>query len=100
MCHQYPDPRTGEPINFNFLPTYATAALGVYPHTIQVYSFDDPTSGVYGNDNFKHMEEYLVYEAKMKPKTNRTVLFYGETSYWYVVGSTVCVDVGNFSVLD
>lgn len=33
---KYPDPRTGEPINFNFLPTYAAGGLGVMPHTVQV----------------------------------------------------------------
>lgn len=43
---------------------------------------NDPTNGVYGNDNFSHMEEYLVYEAKKKPETGRIVLYYGETSYW------------------
>ena len=35
-AYKYPDPRTGEPINFNFLPTYADAGLGVMPHTVQV----------------------------------------------------------------
>lgn len=33
---KYPDPRTGEPINFNMLPTYAAGGLGVMPHTVQV----------------------------------------------------------------
>jgi hypothetical protein len=32
----FPDPRTGEPINFNFLPTYASTGLGVMAHTVQV----------------------------------------------------------------
>ena len=100
VCEQFPDPRTGEPINFNFLPSYAIPALGVYPHTIQVfiytllvaisyhvcdctlpqaYSLDDPSSGVYGNHNFTYVEEYLVHEAKQR---GRTVLYYGETAYW------------------
>lgn len=34
---KYQDPRTGEPINFNFLPTYASSGLGVMPHTVQVH---------------------------------------------------------------
>lgn len=34
---KYPDPRTGEPINFNFLPTYAENTLGAMPHTVQVH---------------------------------------------------------------
>jgi len=37
-CQDFPDPRTGEPINFNFLPTYASSDLGVLPHTVQAYS--------------------------------------------------------------
>lgn len=138
VCPDFPDPRTGEPINFNFLPTYAIPELGVFPHTIQVYSFDDPTSGVYGNHDFGYMEDYLVFESKRNNERysadmkdghqhqgkvlhygknvheggsefnhseiaekdnvqspvrspqrvdknnhrNRTVLYYGETSYW------------------
>jgi hypothetical protein len=37
-CEDYPDPRTGEPINFNFLPTYTHPGMGVFPHTVQVRS--------------------------------------------------------------
>ena len=40
---------------------------------------DDPTAGAYGNKNFSYMEEYMVYEAK---RSNRSVVFYGETAYW------------------
>ena len=29
--------------------------------------------------NFSYMEEYMVYEAK---RSNRSVVFYGETAYW------------------
>jgi hypothetical protein len=36
-CDNILDPRTGEPINFNFLPTYAHPGMGVFPHTVQVY---------------------------------------------------------------
>jgi len=39
-AYKYPDPRTGEPINFNFLPTYADKGLGVMPHTVQVVNRD------------------------------------------------------------
>ena len=35
-CEDYKDPRTGEPINFNFLPTFAHPGMGVFPHTVQV----------------------------------------------------------------
>jgi hypothetical protein len=78
-CNDFPDPRTGEPLNFNFLPTYATPALGVFPHTVQVYGLDDPTAGAYGNKNFSYIEDYMVMEAK---RGNRSVIFYGETAYW------------------
>jgi hypothetical protein len=78
-AYKYTDPRTGEPINFNFLPTYASNGLGVLTHTVQVYSFDDPTAGAYGNDNFTYMSDYMNYEASLK---KRDVLYYGETAYW------------------
>lgn len=76
---KYPDPRTGEPINFNFLPTYASAGLGILPHTVQVYSFEDPTAGAYGNANFSYMLDYMVYEASAG---KREVVYYGESAYW------------------
>jgi hypothetical protein len=76
---KYPDPRTGEPINFNFLPMYASGGLGVLPHTVQVYSFDDPTAGAYGNANFSYMSDYMTFEASMN---KREVVYYGESAYW------------------
>lgn len=78
-CENYFDPRTGDPLNFNFLPTYAHSGMAVFPHTVQMYAFDDPTAGAYGNDNFSYVEDYLVYEAKLG---KRSVMYYGETSYW------------------
>jgi hypothetical protein len=78
-CTGYPDPRTGDPLNFNFLPTFAHPSMGVFPHTVQMYGLDDPTGGTYGNRDFGYMEDYLVYEAK---KGQRSVVFYGETAYW------------------
>ena len=78
--YKYPDPRNkSQPINFNFLPTYAAAALGVMPHTIQAYSFDDPTAGAYGNSNFSYVSDYMTFEAA---QGRRDVLYYGETAYW------------------
>ena len=81
-CHNYLDPinnSSRNQLNFNFLPTYATSKLGVFPHTVQIYALDDNTAGAYGNQNFSYMEDYLVYEAKQK---KRSVVYYGETSYW------------------
>jgi hypothetical protein len=79
--YKYPDPRYAEnkPINFNLLPTYADPGLGVMPHTVQVYSFDDPAANVYGNTNFSYMSDYMLYEASLK---RRDVLYYAETAYW------------------
>ncbi|KAJ1441705.1 hypothetical protein B484DRAFT_415090 [Ochromonadaceae sp. CCMP2298] len=79
---KYPDPRdpTGtSPINFNFLPTYARAGLGVMPHTVQVYAFDDPSANSYGNANFTYMSQYLNWESSLG---KRAVLYYGESAYW------------------
>jgi hypothetical protein len=78
-CADYPDPRTGEPINFNFLPTYASSDMGVLPHTVQAYSLDDPTGTSYGNDDFSAIKDYMDYEARLH---NRSVVFYPETVYW------------------
>lgn len=85
-CENYPDPRTGDPINFNFLPTYVHPSLGIFPHTVQMYALDDPTGGTYGNQNFQYIEDYLVFEAK---KGERSVSYYGETSYWVNVDTDV-----------
>jgi len=76
VCEDFPDPRTGDPLNFNFLPFYAHKGLGVFPHTIQVYALDDPTAGAYGNRDFSYMEEYLVMEAKMGNRRFVWFLFY------------------------
>jgi hypothetical protein len=78
-CSQYFDPRSNEPVNFNFLPSFAHHNLGIFPHTVQVYSFDDPTSGTYGNKNFSYIEDYMIFESK---RNERKVLYYGETAYW------------------
>ncbi|CAE7424544.1 unnamed protein product, partial [Symbiodinium microadriaticum] len=82
VCQDHMDPRTGDPINFNFLPAYAHSSLGVMPHTVQVYGLDDPVGGAYGNKNFKDIEDYMLFEAS---RGNRSVVFYGETAYWVSV---------------
>jgi hypothetical protein len=81
---KYPDPRTAtssspQAINFNLLPTYADGSLGTLIHTIQVYSFDDPSAGSYGNANFSYMSDYLMYESGLH---NRDVVYYAESAYW------------------
>ncbi len=86
FCSNFLDPISGKPINFNFLTMFATPKLGVFPHTIQVYSLDDPTANAYGNQNFSFIEEYMVQEAKWG---NRSVVFYGETAYWVRIYSII-----------
>jgi hypothetical protein len=39
-CQHYKNPWNGEPLNFNMLPYYADPRLGVYPHSVQFYTFD------------------------------------------------------------
>lgn len=72
----YVDPETGGPLDFNHLPSYADARLGVMPHTVQHYGLDDPAP-TYGNRDFSHVREYLHDEAG-----RRAVVWHPETAYW------------------
>ena len=72
----FQDPRTGQPLNFNYLTHFADPDLGVMPHTVQHYALDDPAP-TYGNDNFDAMRRYLHLEAQ-----TRSTLWYPETAYW------------------
>ncbi len=72
----YPDPETGEDINFNFLPYYADSRLGVLPHSVQIYALDDPAP-TYSNDNFDYIRKYLHQEVGRRP-----VVWHPETAYW------------------
>jgi hypothetical protein len=70
------DRTTGEPLNFNFLPTYADRRMGVMPHTVQIYGLDDPAP-TYGNTDFGYIRDFLQEEAG-----KRLVVWYPETAYW------------------
>ncbi|HEX4621083.1 MAG TPA: hypothetical protein VH208_05880, partial [Myxococcaceae bacterium] len=72
----YPDPNTGQPINFNFLPYYAVPQLGVMPHTVEDYSLTDPAP-TYGNTDFQNMLTFLEEEAGA-----REDIWYPESAYW------------------
>ncbi len=72
----WPDPRTGEDINFNFLVHYADPRMGALPHTVQHYTMDDPAP-TYGNTDFTYIRDFLYYETG-----RRSVVWYPETSYW------------------
>ena len=70
------DPKTGLPINFNYLPHFADARLGVMPHTVQHYGLDDPAP-TYGNTDFGYVREFLRSEVGL-----REVVWHPETAYW------------------
>lgn len=72
----YPDPNTGEDINFNFLPHFADKRMGVMPHTVQHYGLDDPAP-TYGNTDFGYMRDFLKMEMG-----KREVAWHPETAYW------------------
>lgn len=76
VAQGYPDPVTGLPINFNFLPHHADARLGVMPHTVQHYALDDPAP-TYNNTDFGYIRTFLRQEAGRRP-----VLWHPETAYW------------------
>eukprot|EP01126_Amoeba_proteus_P003653 TRINITY_DN11212_c0_g1_i1.p1 TRINITY_DN11212_c0_g1~~TRINITY_DN11212_c0_g1_i1.p1 ORF type:complete len:629 (+),score=71.66 TRINITY_DN11212_c0_g1_i1:402-2288(+) len=77
FCDGFKDPVTGGPLNFNFLPYYASKGLGVMPHTVQFYTVDDPAP-TYGQTNFSFMLHSALYTAS----TGRNTLWFGETAYW------------------
>lgn len=78
----FPDPQTKKDINFNYLPLYASPNVGVLPHTIQIYSLDDPAP-TYGNQNFLDMFRFTKMAASGSVRNQkREVLFYPETAYW------------------
>jgi hypothetical protein len=70
------DPKTGLPINFNYLPHFADARLGVMPHTVQHYGLDDPAP-TYGNRDFGYVRDFLRSEVGL-----REVVWHPETAYW------------------
>lgn len=76
VAQGFPDPVTGSPINFNFLPHFADARLGVLPHTVQHYGLTD-LAPTYGNSDFDFIRRFLRQEVGRRP-----VVWYPETAYW------------------
>jgi hypothetical protein len=76
VAEGYPDPKTGQPINFNFLPHFADPRLGILAHTVQHYGLTDPAP-TYGNETFEGIRDFLHQETPGRP-----ALFYPETAYW------------------
>ncbi|HET6582989.1 MAG TPA: hypothetical protein VFG69_06075, partial [Nannocystaceae bacterium] len=66
----------GQPLNFNFLPTYADPRLGIMPHTVQHYGLDDPAP-TYGNTDFGYVRDFLWTQTEERP-----VVWHPETAYW------------------
>jgi hypothetical protein len=78
----YKDPMTNKDINFNYLPLYADATVGVEPHTVQIYSLKDPAP-TYNNKDFTGMYRFIKMAASgLVDGKKREVLFYPETAYW------------------
>lgn len=75
-AESYLDPKTGEPVNYNFLPMFADPAVGVLPHTVQLYALDDPAP-TYFNEDFNAILNFMRQEAG-----KRQVIFFPETAYW------------------
>eukprot|EP00937_MAST-01D_sp_MAST-1D-sp2_P000200 g200.t1 len=104
-CTNFSDPRTGEPLNFNFLPMLADPAVGVYPHTVQFYGLRDPVANSYGQANFTFMEDWMFYIARQQQPSasasapasatpaprarRRKIVFKPETAYWGNFDNTV-----------
>lgn len=72
----YRDPQTGEKLNFNYLPLFAHEHLGVLPHTVQVYSLNDPAP-TYGQSDFSDMDRFMQMASE-----DRETIWYPESSYW------------------
>lgn len=76
QAKHFKDPETGTPLNFNFLPYFATPNLGAMPHTVQYYDLQGPVF-TYDNQDFHYLRRYMQIEAG-----RREVLYYPETAYW------------------
>ncbi len=63
--------------NFNFVPQYCEPNVGILPHTVFYYALEDEIAPMYGNENFKHMKDFLLQE-----NGKRMNWFYPETSYY------------------
>eukprot|EP00043_Microstomoeca_roanoka_P012301 m.118520 g.118520 ORF g.118520 m.118520 type:complete len:806 (+) comp15451_c2_seq1:171-2588(+) len=77
FCKDYVDPDTGKPLNFNYLPILSDEHMGIMPHTVQYYNYQDPVN-TYGNANFTEMFEFMFRQLG-KP---REIVYHPETAYW------------------
>ena len=63
--------------NYNFLPQYANSNVGVLPHTVFAYGFEDKSAPMYGNDNFSHIKDFMIQQ-----NGKRMNWYNPETSYY------------------
>lgn len=68
------DPQWG---NLNFLPKFASAEVGILPHTVMDYALDDPYTPVYDRSSFDDLRELMLSESSKRP-----VWYFPETSYF------------------
>ena len=76
FTQEYKDPETGQALNFNYLPYYGNSLVGIMPHTVQIYSLDDPAP-TYGHTTFNDMRRFMGLNSG-----KRQMMWYPETSYW------------------
>lgn len=63
--------------NYNFLPQYADASVGILPHTVMFFSLSDKIAPVYGRNDFTDMATFLKQES-----SRRETWYFPETSYF------------------
>jgi hypothetical protein len=63
--------------NFNFLPQFADASVGILPHTVMFYGLLDERAPMYGNKNFHSIRDYMQTQNPKRP-----TWYYPETGYW------------------
>ena len=63
--------------NFNFIPQFSGAGVGVQAHTVFFYGLNDAFTPMYGRKNFKDMVDYILGQ-----KDKRPLWYFPETSYY------------------
>lgn len=63
--------------NYNFLPQYANSNVGILPHTVYLYGLNDESAPMYGNQNFKHVFDFMKSQMH-----KRRTWYYPENSYF------------------
>ena len=64
-------------VRFFDLPQFAPPELGVKIHTLMFYDLLRPAPGIYGNESFRFLFDYMVQEYQ-----TRSLWYYPESSWW------------------